>query len=45
MLFKGSATEGGIFAPERFVTRMNEEYVWIGMIPGMTGTVMPLQRI
>ena len=35
----------GILAPQSFVTLTNEENVWIGMIPGRTGTVMPFGQL
>lgn len=34
-------TDGGTWVPHSLVKRWNDEYVWIGMIPGMMGTLMP----
>jgi hypothetical protein len=34
---------GGTFVPHNFTKRRNDEYVWIGIMPGMMGTLMPAQ--
>jgi hypothetical protein len=38
---RAALIEFGICVPQSFVTRRNDAYAWIGIIPGMTGTVMP----
>jgi len=34
---------GGTFVPHNFIRRRNDEYVCIGIMPGMMGTLMPEQ--
>ena len=44
--FSSSAeSELGTLAPHNFVTLANEEYVWIGMIPGITGMLIPRKNL
>jgi hypothetical protein len=38
---RAEARDGGTRVPQSLVSRRKEEYVCIGMIPGMMGTLMP----
>jgi hypothetical protein len=38
---KAAMTDGGTLTPHSLIKRKKEEYVWIGMTPGMMGTVIP----
>ena len=33
--------EGGTIVPQSFVMRLNDENVWMGMMPGIMGTLIP----
>jgi hypothetical protein len=40
---KADMTSGGTFVPHNLTRRPKEAYVWIGMMPGMMGTLMPTE--
>ncbi len=44
MASRSAWIRSGICVPQSFVTRRKDAYAWIGIIPGITGTVMPNTR-
>lgn len=42
---RADMTDGGTRVPHNFVSRKKDEYVWIGMMPGMMGIVIPEDRL